>query len=408
MERRIVSEDILSLSIAAIFIVVATLFKLSGGVLGEPWLTLLLPLLLAVLAFVALRFFGSALSQNIRQVLFGLVLVFALAQLGWAVTAAVNPLTLPGGIPGKALEYPLWAVLAGLGANLLTRDLKIKEQIKPGIRTELFLKIGLVLLGAGINLQLIVTAAGGAILQTLILITSVFFFSWWLGGKMGLDDRLRAVMSTALSVCGVSAAIAAAGSVSAKKEQVTYVTGLVILVALPMMVVAPLLAQAMHLPEPVAGAWFGGNIDTTAAVVGAGTLYGATAQKVASIVKSTQNALIGVVAFLLALAFAGRNPESKGRPSARIIWERFPKFVLGFVVASILFSLGWIDGAKGSLIETMMRWAFTFAFVSMGMEMSASEFRKMGWKPFTTFLIVTVFNTLLALGTAWVLFGAIK
>ncbi|MEM5776183.1 MAG: putative sulfate exporter family transporter, partial [Anaerolineaceae bacterium] len=123
-------------------------------------------------------------------------------------------------------------------------------------------------------------------------------------------------------------------------------------------------------------------------------------------VKTTQNALIGVVAFLLALVFAARGENGKkgARPSARMIWDRFPKFVLGFVIASILFTLGIIDGGKGSAIEALKNWAFTAAFVCMGLELSIGEFKKMGWKPVIVFLLATLFNTLLALGVAYVIF----
>ncbi len=348
----------------------------------------------------------SQKSNKLTGFIAGLVIVLFLSIAAWWISRQVYAMKLPLGIPGKALEFPLWAALMGLIGNALLKAARIHELVRPGIRTELFLKVGLVLLGASINLSLLVTAAGGAILQGFIMITCVFFFSWWLGGKFGLDDKFRAVMSTALAVCGVSAAIAAAGSVLAKKEQVTYVTALVIVVALPLMVIAPLLAQAMHLSDVVAGAWFGGNIDTTAAVVGAGTIFSEEAQKVASIVKSTQNALIGLVAFLLAIAFAMRDESGEiKRPSARMIWDRFPKFVLGFVVASVLYTLGWIDGGKGTAIEAVKNWAFTLAFVCMGLELSVSEFKRMGWKPVAVFLLVTLFNTLLALGVAWVIFG---
>lgn len=336
----------------------------------------------------------------------GLLLVLILGLVGWWVTRRVYSTALPFGIPGKALEYPLWAVLVGMLGNMLLHIGKGSEWVRPGICPELFLKIGLILLGASVNLSLLAPTAGASVLQGLIMISSVFFFSWWLGGHLKLDDRLRAVMSTALSVCGVSAAIAAAGSVLAKREQVTYVTSLVILVALPLMVVAPILANQLGLSQAVAGAWFGGNIDTTAAVIGAGTIYGEQAQKIASIVKNTQNALIGVVAFLLAFSFAGRQQgEAARRPGLSVIWQRFPKFVLGFVLASILFSLGWIDGSKGTAIDALKNWAFMFAFVGMGLEFSLGEFRSMGWRPVVVFLIATVFNTLLALGVAWVLFG---
>ena len=348
---------------------------------------------------------------NWLRFLAGLALVVALSVLAWWITRKVYATTLPLGIPGKVLEYPIWAVLLGIAVNLVLRPYKGNDFIRPGVRTEFFLKTGLVLLGAGINLKLLATTAAGAALQAPVMIASVFFFTYWLAGRFGLDDKLRAVMSTALSVCGVSAAIAAAGSVKARKEQVTYVITLVILVALPLMVLAPIAAKAMHLSDAVAGGWFGGNIDTTAAVVGAGTIFSDAAQKVASIVKSTQNALIGVVAFFLALYFATKNEGGK-RPSAKMIWERFPKFVLGFIVASILYTLGQvyggplglIDGGKGTALEALKNWAFTLAFVSMGLEFAFGELKSMGWKPVAVFLIATLFNTLLALGVSWVIF----
>jgi uncharacterized membrane protein YadS len=343
----------------------------------------------------------------------GFLLVVVLAFVArWLKSQVYGVESLFGlGIPGKVLEYPLWAALVGLIANWVLKTVKVYDYLKPGFRTELFLKVGLVLLGCTISFKVILTAAAGAIIQALIMVTAVYFFSWWLAGKFGLPDTLRAVMSTAVSICGVSAAIAAAGSAAAKKEEITYITGLVIITALPLMVILPIVAAGLNLPEAVAGAWFGGNIDTTAAVVGAGTIYGETAQQIASIVKATQNALIGVVAFLLALYFTTVVEGKNEKPSPSIIWQRFPKFVLGFILASLLFTFGVIPAASakaptaGNAIAAMKDWAFCLAFVSMGLEISVKEFRKMGWSPIVVFLIVTLFNTLLALGVAWIIFG---
>jgi len=350
----------------------------------------------------------KAASPGTVNFLVGLAIVVALAFLArWFKGQVYGVENLFGwSVPGKVLEYPLWAALLGLIFNPILKGLKLFDYAKSGFRTELFLKIGLVLLGAGVSFKVIVTAAGGAILQGIIMVASVYFFSWWLGGKFGLSDSLRAVMSTAVSICGVSAAIAASGSVLAKKEEITYITGLVIVTALPLMVIAPLIAQGLNLPEPVAGAWFGGNVDTTAAVVGAGTIYGETAQQIASIVKQTQNALIGVVAFLLALYFTTVVEGKKEKPSAMIIWQRFPKFVLGFILTSLIFTFGFIDkDVAGKAIAGMKDWAFCLAFVCMGLELSVSGMKKMGWAPVIVYLIVTVFNTVLALGVAWLIFG---
>ncbi|GAB4545716.1 MAG: putative sulfate exporter family transporter [Anaerolineae bacterium] len=355
----------------------------------------------------------KAEKSNLPGFIIGLVIVVVLAFvarfLKFQVYGIKNLFGL--GIPGKVLEFPLWAALVGLIANWILKTINVYDYVKPGFRTELFLKIGLVMLGAAISFKVIVTAAAGALVQGVIMVTSVYFFCWWLSGKFGLPDTLRAVMSTAISICGVSAAIAAAGSVLAKKEEITYITALVIVTALPLMVIAPLIAGVIGLSEPVAGAWFGGNVDTTAAVVGAGTIYGETAQKIASIVKQTQNAMIGLVAFLLALYFTTVVEGSKERPSASIIWRRFPKFVLGFIVASLLFTFALIPAANsqtptaGNAIGAMKDWAFCLAFVCMGLELSVGEFRKMGWSPVIVYLIVTVFNTLLALVVSWVIFG---
>lgn len=347
-------------------------------------------------------------SSNTTGTLIGIALVVVLAFVARWAKYQVYGADLPLGIPGKVLEYPLWAALIGLVVNYVLKLFNVHETLKSGFRTELFLKIGLIMLGAGISFKVIVISAGGAVLQGIIMVSSVYFFSWWLAGRFGLPDTLRAVMSTAVSICGVSAAIASAGAVLAKKEEITYVTALVIVTALPLMVIAPLLAGAMNMPEPVAGAWFGGNVDTTAAVVGAGTIYGEKAQEIASIVKQTQNALIGFVAFGLALYFTTVVEGKKERPSASIIWQRFPKFVLGFIVASLLFTFGegtLLTSEASGAIKAMKDWFFALAFVCMGLELSVGEFRKMGWSPVIVYLIVTIFNTLLALGVSWLIFG---
>jgi uncharacterized membrane protein YadS len=359
----------------------------------------------------------SSNDKNVRPswvgALVGLALVVGLAYLAYWIKLQVYGIkALPLGIPGKALEYPLWAALAGVTANGILKALKLYTPLKAGFRTELFLKVGLVLLGATISVADIVKGGFGAIIQALVMITSVYFFSWWLAGKFKLPDTLRAVMSSAVSICGVSAAIAAAGAVQAKKQEVTYITTLVILVALPLMVIAPILASWLGLSQAVAGAWFGGNVDTTAAVVAAGTLYGEQAQKIATIVKSTQNAFIGVVAFLLALYFATAIDKKAERPSPGVIWQRFPKFVLGFIAASILFTwlIGpgkapeWVANALNAT-KALKDWAFCLAFVSMGLDLSLTDLKQMGWRPVIVYLIVTVFNTLLALAVSWAIFG---
>nr|WP_206036674.1 putative sulfate exporter family transporter [Rhodococcus sp. BL-253-APC-6A1W] len=310
-----------------------------------------------------------------------------------------------------AIEFPVYAIAIGLLGNLVLTRTGVRDKLSGGFRTEFFIKTGLVLLGASINLTVLATAAGPAILQGLLLITAVFSFSWWFGGKLGLDEKLRALLSAAVSICGVSAAIAAAGAVQAKKEQLAYAASLVIVFALPSIFLLPWLAGVFGLSDVVAGAWIGGNIDTTAAVAASGAILGDDALQIATIVKTTQNALIGFVAVGLTAYFAlkvERRPGS-ARPSIGDFWERFPKFVLGFIAASIIGTLWvkFVDDGKAdiSTINDLRTWFLIFAFVSIGLEFSAKGLRDAGWRPVVVFGSATVVNIVVALGLATVLFG---
>ncbi|GAA3146136.1 YeiH family protein [Nonomuraea roseoviolacea] len=289
----------------------------------------------------------------------------------------------------------------------------LRDRLAGGFRTEFFIKTGLVLLGASINLKVIATAAGPAVVQGVVLISTVFLFTWWLGGRLGLDDRLRALLSAAVSICGVSAAIAAAGAVQARREQLAYSASLVIAFALPSIFVLPALASVLGLSPEVAGAWIGGNIDTTAAVTAAGTIVGEDALAIATVVKVTQNALIGVVVVALTAWFAfrvERRPDAP-RPGLGELWRRFPKFVLGFVAASVITTwwLTTVSAAEGKAVvgvaNDLRTWFLILAFVSIGLEFRVSSLREAGWRPVAVFAGATVVNVLVALGLAVVLFS---
>ena len=313
----------------------------------------------------------------------------------------------------KSIEFPVYAIALGLIGNLVLSKLALRDALSKGFRTEFFIKTGLVLLGASINLKVLVTAAGPAIVQALLLISIVFGFTWWLGGRLGLEDKLRALLASAVSICGVSAAIAAAGAVQAKREQLAYAASLVIAFALPSIFLLPWLADVFNLSDAVAGAWIGGNIDTTAAVAASGAIAGENALQIATIVKTTQNALIGVVAIALTAYFAlkvERKSASDATPTLGQFWERFPKFVLGFIAASVIGTLYVQWAGKGSAadiatVNDLRTWFLIFAFVSIGLEFSLKGLRDAGWRPIAVFASATVVNIVVALGLATVLFG---
>ncbi len=345
----------------------------------------------------------------------GLVLLLALAALTRYLELNV-PVWLKDtewAGAAKAIEFPIYAILLGLAANGVLAALGVRERMRSAFRTEFFIKTGLVLLGASINLSVIVSAAVPAIVQAVLLISTVFLFTWWLGGIFGLDSKLRALLAAAVSICGVSAAIAAAGAVHAKKEQLAYAASLVVIFAIPMIFIQPWLATQLGLPEVIAGAWIGGNIDTTAAVTAAGTIVGEDALKIAAIVKGMQNAMMGFVAVLLTLYFVMRVEKSADakRPGIGEVWHRFPKFVLGFIAASVIVTwwLGTVPKDQGTaavgVANALRVWFFILAFVSIGLELRVVHIREAGWRPVAVFATATVANLVVALVLASILFA---
>ena len=363
----------------------------------------------------------------------GAIIVFGLAGLVQYLTDAVPALaagTWFGDI-AESIEYPIYAIALGFLANAVLSLCGIRDRMEAAFRTELFIKIGLVLLGATINFAIFVKAFGPAVIQAVCLIAIVFAFTWWFAGVLGLDDRLRALLASALSICGVSAAVAAAGAVRAKKEQLAYTATLVIVFAVPSIFLLPCLAGLLGLPPAVTGAWIGGNIDTTAAVTAAGTVAGEQPLQIASIVKVTQNALLGFVAVLLTLYFtlrvdrragAGEAPASgaaadAGAPRPRawaMVWDRFPKFVLGFLFASIIATVlgATMDPAvlepRLDAAKELQVWALSLAFVSIGLEFTVSSVREAGWKPILVFTAATLVNLVAGLGLALLLFSSFE
>ena len=169
--------------------------------------------------------------------------------------------------------------------------------------------------------------------QSILVVIAVWYFTWWIAKKMKIDDDFAAVLSSAVSICGVSAAIATGGAIKADSKKISYVTSIVLICAIPMMILQPLIAKWVGMSDIVAGAWLGGTLDTSGSVVAAGELISPAAMKTGVIVKMSQNVLIGVAAFFLSVVWTLKACKTSGgqqTPRLVEIWHRFPKFVLGF------------------------------------------------------------------------------
>jgi uncharacterized integral membrane protein (TIGR00698 family) len=271
-----------------------------------------------------------------------------------------------------------------------------------------------VILGAGILFGEIIQAGFYGIVQAVLVVAAVWYFTWWVAKKMKVDDDFAAVLSSAVSICGVSAAIATGGAIKADGKKISYVTSIVLICAIPMMILQPMIAKWFGMSDIVAGAWLGGTLDTSGSVVAAGALISEAAMKTGVIVKMSQNVLIGVAAFVLSIIWtlkACKIEGSQETPKASEIWNRFPKFVLGFLIASLLFSFvvdPKIVGATKSMLGGLRTWWFALAFTCIGLETNFGDIAKMeGGRPAAAFLIGQGFNIIWTLILAWLIFGGV-
>jgi uncharacterized integral membrane protein (TIGR00698 family) len=363
----------------------------------------LMKVLYLFIGFAILGVIGMALmGLPVGKFMAGFPIVFLLSALAYFVSE--NDI-----VKYYGLEVVFWALIFGL---LISNLFGVPNWLKTAIKTEYFIKIGLVLLGAEVLFGTIAKVGAYGMVQSILVIGVVFYFCMWVARKVGLDDEFAAILGSSVSICGVSAAIAAGGAVQGDSKKVSHTISLVLLCAIPMLILQPLFAKWVGMSPAVAGAWLGGTIDTTGAVVAAGAIAGPEAMAVAVVVKMAQNVLIGVAAFGLAIWFAFKGQAAGGeKPSPMDIWTRFPKFVLGFIVASLVFSFFMTEAQAKSVTGVtagLRGWWFTLAFLCIGLETRFKELIQMGGgKPAFVFLTAQAFNIVWTLILSYLIFGGI-
>jgi len=366
------------------------------------WATIIVFLLLLVLTIIGCAF----MKRDLRLYVPGFAVIFALSFLAVFIGNQAA-------IKHWGIEYVLWALGFGL---IISNVFRVPKWLKASVMTEYFIKIGLVCMGATIMFQVVMKAGGVGMGQALLVVGAVWFFTYWLCRRFGLTERFSSIIATGNSICGVSASIAAGGAVKGDPKEVSYIIAWLMVCAVILIVVMPPIARAIGLPTNMAGAWVGGVIDNTGAVVAAGEVIGTKAAlEAAAMVKMSQNILIGFAAFFLAIwaTFTLERKAGAGRPSYWEIWFRFPKFIVGFVVASLIISFAVMPtmgseatSAISALCKDYRTWFFAMAFVSIGLETNFKELITVGGgRPAAAYWLAQLFNAFWTLGVVYVLWS---
>jgi uncharacterized integral membrane protein (TIGR00698 family) len=364
----------------------------------------------------------KAMGYKLREFIPAFVFVYAASIIinsigAWQYASAYN------------LEPPLVALLLGL---LISNFIGLPRWLDAGFRVEYYIKTGIVLLGATLPFTLIIWAGPVAVFQATVVSVTTFLVIFFAGRRFGLDRRLCAVLGAGGAVCGVSASIAVAGAVGAKKEHAPIAITLVIIWAIIMIFALPLLSRWLQLPAGVAGAWIGTSEFADAAGYAAAQSYGNIADALLEIEGTSEQAVqaftlmkvvgrdiwIGIWALILSI-IATTRWETEGtaaKPDLAQIWWRFPKFVIGFAVASLLvtaiaggYSMAEFDSVVTpelvAPIKTLRSWAFIFCFFSIGLTTRFRELAAAGSKPFQAFTIGVAVNVIIGFILSVLVFG---
>ncbi len=373
----------------------------------------LIPSLICIMIALAV-FFGigwKIMGNSMTKFMAGFVFIFFMAVIAYIAEGNAT-------MKNYGIGYAAWAILFGL---IISNTVGTPRWVMPAVQTEYYIKTGLVLLGAEILFGKILLIGVPGIFVAWVVTPTVLISTYIFGQKVVKmpSKTLNMTISADMSVCGVSAAIATAAACRAKKEELTLAVGFSLVFTSIMMIAMPAVIKLVGMPYILGGAWMGGTIDSTGAVAAAGAFLSQRALYVAATIKMIQNVLIGVIAFGVAVYWCARVDCVQGQKvSAMEIWHRFPKFVLGFITASVVFSVVYeylgsdvshalIDhGAIRGLSKIFRGWFFCLAFVSIGLATNFRELKKYfkGGKPFILYVCGQSFNLMLTLLMAYIMF----
>ncbi len=301
------------------------------------------------------------------------------------------------------IEYVLWAILIGVG---ISNTIGLPAVFRAGVATyEFWLKAGIVLLGARFLIGDVLRLGGLSLTLVFIEIALSLLFMTYLGRAFKLRPKLITLLAVGSSICGVSAIIATQGAIDADEEDSSYAIAAILALGAISLFLFPLIGHGLHLSDRGYGLWAGLAVDNTAEASAAGALYSDAAGKIAVLAKTCRNAMIGFVVLGYAIYWAGRGQASKVGNKGAFLWAKFPKFVLGFLLISVLASVAFFTKPQIVAIGNLSRWAFLLTFAGVGLRTNLRELGKQGARPF---LVGAIGEVVIAALTLGLIYGATR
>src|SRR5271163_3509830 len=339
-------------------------------------------------------------KQGVRLIP-GLLLLIAVGYAGKIIERSIatygkaHHLTLPN------IEYVLWAIVIGL---LIANTVGVPKLFQPGIATyEFWLKVGIVLLGARFLLGDVIKLGGLSLVLVVIELVVAIALMTALGRAFKLRPKLITLLAVGSSICGVSAIIAAKGAIDADDEDSSLAIAAILALGAISLFTFPFIGHLLGMSNHAYGLWSGLAVDNTAEAVAAGALYSDAAGKIAVLAKTDRNAMIGFVVLGYAIYWASKGQAQTVHNKALFLWQKFPKFILGFLLISLLATLGVFSKDQIGSLANLSRWAFLLTFAGVGLRTNLREMRQQGFRPF---IVGAVGEIVIAIVTLGLVLGA--
>jgi uncharacterized integral membrane protein (TIGR00698 family) len=321
-----------------------------------------------------------ALTGRVVRLLPGVALLFAIGYLGKVAEVLIRDYGKAHHLALPNIEYVLWAILIGL---LISNTVGVAQIFRPGVATyDFWLKAGIVLLGARFLLGDVLKLGGVSLALVVVELGVAIGIMTVLGRWFKLKPKLTSLLAIGSSICGVSAIIAAKGAIEADDDDAAFAIAAILALGAFGLFAYPAIGHLLHMSDHAFGVWAGLAVDNTAEAAAAGAIYSDAAGKVAVLTKSTRNAMIGFVVLAYAIHWASQGQAKTVEGKALFLWQKFPKFVLGFLFVSLLATFQAFDKAQLASLANLSRWAFLFTFAGVGLKTDFREIRRQGARPF--------------------------
>ena len=334
--------------------------------------------------------------RQIAALLPGTALLFGIGLAGKGLESLCDWLRTVHHLPAPRVEYVLWAILLGL---FLSNAVRVPALFRPGIATyELWLKLGIVLIGAKFLFADLLHLGGLSLLLVFIELALSLTVMTLLGKLFRLPPKLTSLLAIGSSICGVTAIMAAQGAIEPDEEDTSTAIAAILTLGAIALFAFPPIGHALHMGQQTYGIWTGLAVDNTAEATVTGALYGDEAGRFAVLAKTARSAFIGFVVLGYAVYWASRGQATRVERKGLFLWQKFPKFILGFMAISVLATLHFFTKGQLNSLSNLSKWAFLPAFAGVGLRTQLRDLVNQGWRPILVGVLGEIFIALVTLG----------